>query len=81
MGWDILVLFLLSESVCSIFLLLSQLRLKYQDWPGVSDNIVFFDTILQNAPIFQKLDKHIYTGKIEPLFVDSIFNSFDLLDI
>lgn len=39
-----------------------------------------FDTILQNAPKFQKLDKHIYTGKIEPLFVDSIFDSFDLLD-
>lgn len=29
----------------------------------VSDNIVFFDTILQNAPKFQKLDKHMYAGK------------------
>lgn len=58
-----------------------QFNLPSQDWPGVSNNIVFFDTILQIAPKFQKLDKHIYTGKIEPLFVDRIFDSFDLLDI
>lgn len=42
----------------SILLLLPQVpRLTM-----VSDNIVF-DTILQNAPKFQKLDKHMYAGK------------------
>lgn len=43
----------------SILLLLPQVpRLTM-----VFDNIVFFDTILQNAPKFQKLDKHMYAGK------------------
>lgn len=36
-----------------------QFNLPSQDWPGVSNNIVIFDTILQIAPKFQKLDKHI----------------------
>lgn len=49
MGWDI---------VGNLLLLPQVPRLTM-----VSDNIVFFDTILQNAPKFQKLDKHMYAGK------------------